>query len=69
MSVAPLSKKKYFELELKMEFMNYTMQARSQGGGPPARFKKTEFAQNSEHAFLCYALVCMLVSVRNNLIF
>ena len=30
MSVAPLSKKKYFVLEFKMELMSYTIQARSQ---------------------------------------
>lgn len=36
MSVLTLSKRKYFELEVKMEFMNYT------GGGPTlARFKGT----------------------------
>ena len=32
MSVPPLSKKKYFVLEFKMEFMSYTIQARSQEG-------------------------------------
>ena len=31
MSIVPLSKKKYFVLEFKMDFMNYTIQARSQG--------------------------------------
>ena len=31
MSIVPLSKEKYFVLEFKMEFMNYTIQARSQG--------------------------------------
>ena len=31
MSVVPLSKKKYFVLEFKIEFMSYTIQARSQG--------------------------------------
>ena len=31
MSVVLLSKKKYFVLEFKMEFMSYTIQARSQG--------------------------------------
>ena len=31
MSVLPLSKKKYFVLEFKMEFMSYTIQGRSQG--------------------------------------
>ena len=31
MSVVPLSKKKYFVLEFKMNFMCYTIQARRQG--------------------------------------
>ena len=31
MSVVPLSRKKYFVLEFKMEFMSYTIQGRSQG--------------------------------------
>ena len=31
MSIVPLSKKKYFVLEFKMEFMNYTIRTRSQG--------------------------------------
>ena len=72
MSIVSLSKKKCFVLEFEMEFINYTIQARSQGGGgegggggriPP----RTEFAQNITHAFLYYALDCILVSMRNNL--
>ena len=31
MSIVPLSKKKCFVLEFEMEFINYTIQARSQG--------------------------------------
>ena len=72
MSVPPLSKKKYFVLEFKMEFMSYTIQARSQEGwrgedSPPTQLKGTEPTQNRKHTFLCYDLDCTLVSLQNNL--
>ena len=70
MSIVPTSMEKYFVLEFKMEFMHYTMQARSQerrgGGLSPTRLKGTESAQNRKHTFLCYDLDCMLESMENN---
>ena len=57
MSIVPTSMEKYFILEFKMEFMHYTIQARSQerrgGGLPPTR--GTESSQSRKHTF--YAMI------------